>query len=210
VARSTVAGESLHEEEVKRSRFVARAASAASPGAALAFVESVSDPKATHNPWAYRIGAEYRFSDDGEPGGTAGRPILGAIERLGLDDVVVVVTRYFGGIKLGAGGLARAYGGAAASCLRSAGTREVRVAARATIAAGFEWVGQVQALVDRHGAERLGERYTGAGVEIDVRLDAEATEPLSAALREATRGGAVLRLTEADGSGLRPRRRGGP
>ncbi len=83
-------------------------------------MQQISNTTATHNCWAYRIGQDYRFNDDGEPGGTAGRPILQAIEGQGVDRVVVVVTRWYGGIKLGAGGLARAYGGTAAECLRLA------------------------------------------------------------------------------------------
>src|SRR3546814_18000784 len=79
-----------------------------------------SVPDATHNCWAWRIGDDYRSNDDGEPAGTAGRPILAAIDGQGMDRVVVVVTRWFGGIKLGAGGLVRAYGGTAAECLRRA------------------------------------------------------------------------------------------
>ena len=75
-------------------------------------------PDATHHCWAYRIGPAYRFGDDGEPGGTAGAPILRAIEGQGVDRVMVVVVRFYGGVKLGTGGLARAYGGTAAECLR--------------------------------------------------------------------------------------------
>lgn len=77
-------------------------------------------PAATHNCWAYQIAAEYRFHDDGEPGGTAGRPILQAIQSQNCDRVAVLVVRWYGGVKLGAGGLARAYGGTAAQCLRLA------------------------------------------------------------------------------------------
>src|SRR5690606_37608671 len=69
-----------HQEDIKKSRFLALAAPVESPGQALAFVQDASDPAATHNCWAYRIGQDYRFNDDGEPGGTAGRPILQAIE----------------------------------------------------------------------------------------------------------------------------------
>ena len=107
-----------HTIEVKHSRFLAQAAPVVSAEAALAFVAAVSQADATHNCWAYRIGATYRSSDDGEPAGTAGRPILAAIDGQGMDQVVAVVTRWYGGIKLGAGGLVRAYGGAAAECLR--------------------------------------------------------------------------------------------
>ena len=104
----TLAGPATFELEAKRSRFLARAAPVESPEAALAFLHEVADPQATHNCWAYRIGADYRSSDDGEPGGSAGRPILAAIEGQGVDQVMVVVTRWYGGIKLGAGGLVRA------------------------------------------------------------------------------------------------------
>src|SRR5690606_2732749 len=89
---------------------------------ALGFIEAHHAADASHHCWAYRIGNEYRYSDDGEPGGTAGRPILQAIDGQGYDRVVVLVVRWFGGIKLGTGGLIRAYGGCAANCLR-AGTR---------------------------------------------------------------------------------------
>ena len=108
------------ELEAKRSRFVARAAPAASPALAMRFVEAHSDASASHNCFAYKIGDAYRFSDDGEPGGTAGRPILAAIEGSGFDALAVVVTRYYGGTQLGTGGLIRAYGGAAAKALEDA------------------------------------------------------------------------------------------
>ena len=97
-----------HEIEVKHSRFLAIAGPATTPEAALAFIAAVGTADATHNCWAYRIGGLYRSSDDGEPAGTAGRPILAAIDGQGFDQVAVVVTRWYGGIKLGAGGLGRA------------------------------------------------------------------------------------------------------
>src|SRR5690606_6972475 len=103
------------------SRFLALAGPAGSAGQALDFIASHSIASATHNCWAYRIGDLYRFNDDGEPGGTAGRPMLQAIEGQQCDRVVVLVIRWFGGIKLGSGGLVRAYGGVAAQCLRLAG-----------------------------------------------------------------------------------------
>ena len=78
-----------HEEDIKKSRFVAHAAPVSSIDEAMAFFAAHSDPEATHNCWAYRIGQEYRFNDDGEPGGTAGRPILQAIEGQGMDRVAL-------------------------------------------------------------------------------------------------------------------------
>src|SRR5690606_35762264 len=116
----TLAAPASHELEIKHSRFIAHAAPIGNATDALTFVDAVSVADATHNCWAYRHGNEYRSSDDGEPSGTAGRPILAAIDGQGYDRVVVVVTRWYGGIKLGAGGLVRAYGGTAAECLRLA------------------------------------------------------------------------------------------
>lgn len=107
-------------QEIKKSRFAAVAAPIASEGDAQAFLALHSDPSANHNCWAWRIGQSYRFNDDGEPSGTAGKPILQAIDGQALDGVAVVVTRWFGGILLGSGGLMRAYGGTAALCLREA------------------------------------------------------------------------------------------
>ena len=116
----TLAVRATHLLEVKHSRFLAHAAPVNSASGAAPFLDEVSDPDATHNCWAWRIGQDYRSSDDGEPAGTAGRPILAAIDGQGFDRIVVVVTRWYGGIKLGAGGLVRAYGGTAAECLRTA------------------------------------------------------------------------------------------
>ena len=99
---------------------------------------AASDPSASHNCYAWRLSAlEARASDDGEPGGTAGRPILAAIEAAGLEGVCVVVTRYYGGTKLGTGGLARAYGGAAAAALAEGERKAVR-AMRLGVLEGFE------------------------------------------------------------------------
>src|SRR3546814_1073968 len=89
------------------------------------FVAEHAVAGANHNCWACRIGQTYRFSDDGEPGGTAGKPILQAIDGHDLDGIAVVVTRWFGGILLGSGGLVRAYGGTAALCLQ--GAAKVRI-----------------------------------------------------------------------------------
>src|SRR5689334_14462556 len=107
------------EQIIKKSRFVATAAPVANEHAAKDFIAAHSDPGANHNCWAWRVGQNYRCSDDGEPSGTAGKPILQAMDRLSLDNVAVVVTRWFGGILLGSGGLIRAYGGTAAACLRA-------------------------------------------------------------------------------------------
>ncbi|MCL1805078.1 MAG: YigZ family protein [Clostridiales bacterium] len=108
----TLRGEGRDEFVVSRSRFIGWSAPAPEEETALAFIEKVRKDNwdASHNVWAYVVGASReRYSDDGEPQGTAGLPVLDVIRKEGLRDAVVVVTRYFGGVKLGAGGLVRAY-----------------------------------------------------------------------------------------------------
>ena len=141
----TLAAPASHEIEVKHSRFLARAAAVTGADEAMAWLQSVGVPDATHNCWAWRIGDDYRSSDDGEPAGTAGRPILAAIDGQGFDQVVVVVTRWYGGIKRGAGGLVRAYGGAAAECLRQAPRSPLVEYADVALPAPFEDLGAVHA-----------------------------------------------------------------
>src|SRR6185312_14962712 len=90
---STLAARCRHQQDIRKSRFLAIAEPVTSTAQALAFLREVADPAATHNCWAWRMGRDYRFNDDGEPGGTAGRPILQAIEGQQMDGVMVVVTR---------------------------------------------------------------------------------------------------------------------
>jgi uncharacterized YigZ family protein len=118
--RSTLLEPASAQQEIKKSRFIAQAAQVGSEEDAKAMIATLSYVDAGHNCWAWRIGQQYRFSDDGEPTGTAGKPILAAIDGQTLDNVCVVVARWFGGILLGSGGLVRAYGGTAALCLRGA------------------------------------------------------------------------------------------
>lgn len=183
----TLAAPAAFTLEVKHSRFLAQAAPVKTPEAALAFLVAVSDTAATHHCWAWRLGANYRSSDDGEPAGTAGRPILAAIDGQGCDQVVVVVTRWFGGIKLGAGGLVRAYGGAAAECLRRAERVPLVAMHTLELRAGFDDIGAVHAALAGFGAEKLEERFTADGVELRVSLPATGTEGLQVQLRDATR-----------------------
>ena len=120
-----VSGEYTIENEIKRSRFIATAKGEVNQEEAEAFVKSIKKkyPDATHNCYAYiadELGNVARFSDDGEPSGTAGQPILDVLKKQGLSRTAVVVTRYFGGIKLGASGLVGAYSGAVVDVLKTA------------------------------------------------------------------------------------------
>ena len=188
----TLDGRHRLETEIKRSRFIGIAGRADSPEEALDFLRAVGDPAATHNCWAYRIGDAYRFSDDGEPGGTAGRPILSAIEGQGLDHVVAVVTRHFGGIKLGAGGLVRAYGGTAASCLREAAQVEIAPRTQLRIRAPYEVTGAVYGLLEPHEVHKIDEDHGADGLELTVSVATDALDRFTAALSDATRGRASV------------------
>lgn len=192
--RFTLQGIYSYEHEVKRSRFVAHAAPLASSAEAPAFLQAVRDVHATHNCWAYKVGSQYRFSDDGEPAGTAGRPILGAIDAQGLDRVMVVVTRYFGGIKLGAGGLVRAYGGVAAECLRQAPKQAIRPMMRCQLRAPFEHTNALYQITE--GLKRLTENYDEEGVWVEVQIEEQQLPRLQALLRDVTRGRATLQVLE--------------
>jgi uncharacterized YigZ family protein len=187
VTLDTLAATAAHSLEIKHSRFLAQAAPAKTPDAALAFLAQIADPDATHSCWAYRIGGDYRSSDDGEPAGTAGRPILAAIDGQGFDQVMVVVTRWYGGIKLGAGGLVRAYGGAASECLRMAARLPLVEMATLALHAAFDDIGAVHAALGLHGAERLAETFLADGVRVQLSLPADRVDALKARLRDATR-----------------------
>ncbi len=183
----TLAAPATHALEVRHSRFLAHAAPVDAPAAAMAFIARASEPEATHNCWAWRIGQEYRSSDDGEPAGTGGRPILAAIDGQGCDRVAVVVTRWYGGIKLGAGGLVRAYGGTAAECLRLAERRPLVAMAALELACAFEDLGAVHVALAAHAAEKTGERFEADGAHLSLSLPAARVDALQARLRDVTR-----------------------
>jgi len=162
------------ELEVKKSRFIARATTVNSREAALAFVEAVRAdyPDARHHCWAYLIGnpataASAAMSDDGEPGGTAGKPILNVIQHKGIGDVIVVVTRYFGGIKLGAGGLVRAYSGATQQVLADLPLVEHRPQREYRLRFDFSREQPLRHWAEQHGAELLSIDY---GQQVEARL----------------------------------------
>ncbi|MBW3551641.1 MAG: IMPACT family protein [Proteobacteria bacterium] len=183
----TLAARTSHPLEVKHSRFLARAAPVQTPDEALAFLAEIGEATATHNCWAYRLGGQYRSSDDGEPAGTAGRPILAAIDGQGFDQVMVVVTRWYGGIKLGAGGLVRAYGGSAAECLRLAGRTPLIAWRELHLAYPFEHTGAVHAALGQYAAEKLEEHFDTRGARLHLRLPADRADALTTHLRDATR-----------------------
>lgn len=164
------------EESIKRSKFIASVAWAPSVEAAREFVAAIKAefPDATHNCWAYAAGppgdtAAVGFSDDGEPHGTAGRPMLNALLHSGVGEAAVVVTRYFGGIKLGPGGLVRAYSGATVKGLEITPLREKITPARLKIELDYTLITQLKRALAEFEAVVLEETFAdAAGFEVEL------------------------------------------
>ncbi|MET9197769.1 YigZ family protein [Streptomyces olivaceus] len=194
----TVARAGVHETEINRSRFLCALAPAATEEEAQAFVAGVrkEHTDASHNCWAYVIGADasvQKASDDGEPGGTAGVPMLQMLLRRDMRYVVAVVTRYYGGVKLGAGGLIRAYGGAVGEALDDLGTLTRRRFRLATLTVDHQRAGRLQNDLRSAGRAVRDVRYA-EDVTIEVGLPEAEVEAFRAWLADATAGSAGFAL----------------
>ncbi|WKX73883.1 YigZ family protein [Streptomyces sp. XD-27] len=194
----TVAREGVHEVEISKSRFICALAPAATEREAQDFVRRVraEHPTATHNCFAYVIGADggvQKASDDGEPGGTAGVPMLQMLVRREMRYVVAVVTRYFGGVKLGAGGLIRAYGGAVGEALDALGTVTRQRFRLATVTVDHQRAGKVENDLRATGRAVRDVRYAET-VTIEIGLPEADIEAFGAWLADATAGTATLEV----------------
>ena len=189
---STLMGLCEYREEIRKSRFITLAAPITNARQAQDFIELHSDLKASHNCWAWKHGDQYRSSDDGEPGGTAGRPILSAIEAQDCDQVVVLVIRWYGGIQLGTGGLARAYGGGANKCLQ--GAEKLPLVSRVALycSCSFGELAPVKLRLADSGGLLINETFTGNGVDLHLALAEEQIAPLQQQLADISRGRILL------------------
>ena len=189
---TTLQREVTSEDLIKKSRFVAFAAPVLSTDTARAYIRNLSEPRANHNCFAWRLAdGTHRSSGDGEPSGTAGPPILSAIENAGLHNVVVVVQRFFGGVKLGTGGLARAYGGAAAACLRGAERVHQPNLTGMNVRFALSDTGAVYAALGRYNPREI-RRLSNGWAELHFEAPPEQVPVLASALREATHGRVAL------------------
>lgn len=194
----TVARAGVHEAEINRSRFLCALAPAATEREAQDFIARIrkEHPTATHNCFAYVIGADasvQKASDDGEPGGTAGVPMLQMLMRREVRYTVAVVTRYYGGVKLGAGGLIRAYGGVVGEALDAVGTITRQRFRLATVTVDHQRAGKLENDLRATGRAVRDVRYAEA-VTIEVGLPEADVEPFRAWLADATAGTAGFDL----------------
>ena len=152
----TIRGTAIGEYEEKKSRFIAQLSFADSEEKAVAFLEQVraANRTARHNVYAYRLreGSRERYSDDGEPAKTAGTPALEVLQHSGLTDLVVVITRYFGGVLLGTGGLVRAYTAAAGGALQNAELVSMRLVVDCRLRVPYAQFEQAQRIIAAAGA----------------------------------------------------------
>lgn len=187
-------GPGFAEVAVKRSRFLASAAPVPDEEAARAFLAAVRarHPDARHHPYAYRLWlpsgqSADRMSDDGEPAGTGGQPILVALRRAGVTNAAVVVSRLFGGVLLGTGGLTRAYGAAAAAALRAAQVAEMARWSRLRVHLDYSHLSAMQQAVEAAGGQ-VEERAFSDRVAVSVLVPPERAGALAARVRELTAG----------------------
>ena len=186
----TPAGGGSSEYIEKKSRFLGRVFPVSSEEEARACVEAVRKEHydARHNCWCYILrGGQKRYSDDGEPQGTAGQPMLNVFEREGIENVCCVVTRYFGGILLGTGGLVRAYTEAAKDALTDAGINRMDQWASLRVACPYNLYERVRLEAEKQGAVFESTDY-GADITLALLLPEQAVERFSTALRELSAG----------------------
>lgn len=188
----TLASNVEHWLEVKQSRFLAQAFPITDSDQAMSLLDIAKQQTATHHCWAYKCAASYRFSDDGEPSGTAGRPILSAIDGQQLDGVMLIVARWYGGVNLGTGGLVRAYGGVAAECLRLAERKPLLRWVETKLQCDFSLTGSVHLLLQQYRAEKLDESFNEHGWQLHFRVPAQYFQALTTKINDLSRGAAIL------------------
>ena len=191
----TIASLVRFEEDIKKSRFEAIAVPVENEQAVKDFLEANKDLTTTHQCWAWKIGHQVRFNDDGEPSGTAGRPILATIEGNELSNVLVLVNRWYGGIKLGTGGLVRAYGGCAGQCLLLAEKIELIEKKKVQFFCQFNEWAIFQYELNSQNIE-FQEQYGADGVQVNALLQVHQIEPLALKIQDVTRGREQLKVME--------------
>ncbi|WP_250451082.1 YigZ family protein [Caballeronia sp. ATUFL_M2_KS44] len=191
----TLASPVSAEIDVRKSRFIALALPVPDRDAAMRELDRLrtEHPSATHVCWALLAGGQSGMSDDGEPSGTAGRPILEVLRHHEVDGVLAAVVRYYGGIKLGAGGLVRAYTDAIATAMQSAERVERIERGLLNVDIDYADEARVRRWIEQHDAELVESAYSMT-VRLVVRMPAAARESAAAELRDLTNGRAIIEV----------------
>ncbi|MGL6315192.1 YigZ family protein [Vibrio sp. WXL103] len=192
----------IFEEEIKKSVFITHLAHTPSVEAAKAFVEQIKQQHsaARHNCWGFVAGRPensmlWGFSDDGEPSGTAGKPILAQLSGSGVGEITAVVTRYSGGIKLGTGGLVKAYGGGVQQALKVLQTIEKKITTNLVIALDYSFVPILQSMLGQFGAQEIAANYA-ENVELTVEIEVNQVSSFTEAV--VNKSGAKAIVTSQD------------
>jgi uncharacterized YigZ family protein len=195
------ANEACFEEEIKKSRFITYLAHTPNVEAAKAFVQHIKSKHsdARHNCWAFVAGRpsdsmKWGFSDDGEPSGTAGKPILAQLTGSGVGEITAVVTRYSGGIKLGTGGLVKAYGGGVQQALTVLQTKEKVITSELRLRCEYNQVSLVESLLAEYAGIQLHADY-GNQVQMTVEIDSRVVDEFVAKLTNRS-GGRIVPLSD--------------
>ncbi|WP_310569120.1 YigZ family protein [Gemmatimonas sp.] len=195
------------EQVIDRSRFICTVARVQSSEEAQAFIKAMNAefPDATHNCWEYVVGApgstdRVGMSDDGEPHGTAGRPMLTVLLHSGVGEIAAVVTRYYGGTKLGTGGLVKAYGSVVQEALAHMPRAERVDTVDVTVRVGYGAIGALQQLWLDFEAELLEQRFEVDAV-FSIRVPRIRLSAMEHAIQNATRGTAVFLLSDISSPG---------
>jgi uncharacterized YigZ family protein len=188
----TIAGKASAEIKIQKSAFIGQAFPVKSREEIQQVIDSVRKEyyDAVHHPFAYRLGMDknnFRYSDDGEPSGSSGKPVLEAIDKLNLTDTLVIVTRYFGGVKLGVGGLRRAYGDAAHEALSRTKIIEKFLYESCRIEFDYKYMNMVMRLIDEQEALISG-NSSAERVGLDIKIRLSKAENFTAALSNITNG----------------------
>lgn len=198
----TIGSSASAEILINKSRFIGHAARAETEAEALAFIDSIKQlhRQATHNCSAYLIGEHdsiQKANDDGEPSGTAGVPMLEVLKKQGLKDTVLVVTRYYGGIKLGGGGLIRAYGKSATEAIAAAGVVERKLHHLMQVSIDYTWLGKMENEIRQSAYPLEGIDYSDS-VVMHIHVPVEKEAPFKVWINELTNGQAEISSTKTE------------
>lgn len=195
----TVDGNSSYEIKIMKSKFIANSFHCSSETDVTEYLKKIKKEyfDSRHNPFSFRLFSDnaFRYNDDGEPSGSSGKPIGDAVQKHGLYDVLVVVTRYFGGVKLGIGGLKRAYFEVADGCLSRAVKKEMIITDIINIKSEYVFTGSIMNYLNKNNI-RIKSESSGEKFNIDCIVSKSLTEDFKKTITEITNGSAEILLVE--------------